>query len=61
MRYGQIFADDARLIQVDADPASIGGNRQPAVAIAGHPAAVVEQLLERPAAPTSADSGWLAS
>ena len=60
VRYGQIFADDARLIQVDADPASIGGNRQPGVAIAGHPAAVVEQLLERPAAPTSADSGWLA-
>ncbi len=60
LRYGQMFADDAKLIQIDADPASIGVNRQPAVGITGHPAAVVEQLLDRPASPTLADPGWLA-
>lgn len=59
LRYGQVFADDAKLIQVDADPLNIGGNRQPALGIVGHPAAVVEKLLERPAAPTLADPGWL--
>ena len=60
LRYGQMFADDAKLIQVDADQATIGGNRQPAVGLAGHPVAVIEQFLERPAGPTSADPGWLA-
>jgi acetolactate synthase-1/2/3 large subunit len=55
-----MFADDAKLIQVDADQATIGGNRQPAVGLAGHPVAVIEQFLERPAGPTSADPGWLA-
>lgn len=45
LRYGQVFAPEARLIQVDAEPTDLGRNRRPAVAIAGDVAAVLEQFL----------------
>ena len=43
-RYGGVFSDDAKLIQVDASPAEIGRNRGVAVGIQGDLGAVVEQL-----------------
>ena len=46
LRFGQVFSPEAKLVQVDADAGGLGQNRQPAVAIAGSVAAVVEQLLE---------------
>ena len=43
-RYGGVFSDDARLIQVDPSPAEIGRNRGVAVGIQGDLGAVVEQI-----------------
>ena len=43
-RYGGVFSDDARLVQVDPSPAEIGRNRGVAVGIQGDLGAVVDQL-----------------
>ena len=45
-RYGGVFSDDAKLIQVDPSPAEIGRNRGVAVGIQGDLGAVVEQLTD---------------
>ncbi|MBI2940730.1 MAG: thiamine pyrophosphate-binding protein [Chloroflexi bacterium] len=45
LRFGQLFASEARIIAVEAEPADLARNRTPTVAITGSPAAVAEQLL----------------
>ncbi len=59
LRYGQILGPTANLIQVDADPANIGRNRQPDLAIIGHPAAALEQLVEHSSGQVWGEPAWL--
>lgn len=59
LRFGQAFAPAARLVQVDAEPADLGLNRQPEVAIAGDVAAVVEQLFDGARRRSWSTEGWL--
>ena len=45
-RFGQIFADGAKIIQADASPAEIGRNRGVAVGLLGDLGAIVEQITQ---------------
>ena len=61
-RYGGVFSDDAKLVQVDASPAEIGRNRGVAVGIQGDLGAVVEQLtsaLSASAGVGESKSAWV--
>ena len=61
-RYGGVFSDEAKLIQVDPSPAEIGRNRGVAVGIQGDLGAVVEQLttaLSSSASAGSDKSAWV--
>lgn len=61
LQYGQSFAPDARLIQVDLDPAEPGRNRTPAVGVAADPGSFFRQLLDAGCAPRdpAAREAWL--
>jgi acetolactate synthase I/II/III large subunit len=47
LRYGGVFPRDCKLIQVDAEPADIGASRPADLAIAGSPAAVLDQMAAK--------------
>ncbi|MFO7173723.1 MAG: thiamine pyrophosphate-binding protein, partial [Bacillota bacterium] len=61
LQYGHSIAPDARLIQVDLDPAEPGRNRTPAVGVAADPGTFFRQLLEAGCAPRdpAAREAWL--
>ena len=54
-RFGQIFADGAKIIQADASPAEIGRNRGVAVGLLGDLGAIVEQITQAAGKLTSND------
>ena len=61
-RYGGVFSDDAKLIQVDPSPAEIGRNRGVAVGIQGDLGAVVEQItaaLSSSAGSVESKTAWV--
>ena len=61
-RYGGVFSEDAKLIQVDPSPAEIGRNRGVAVGIQGDLGAVVEQITSAISASSSTagdKSAWV--
>ena len=55
-RYGGVFSEDAKLIQVDPSPAEIGRNRGVAVGIQGDLGAVVDQITSAISSSSSAAS-----
>ena len=61
-RYGGVFSDDAKLIQVDPSPAEIGRNRGVPVGIQGDLGAVVEQItaaLSSSAGSVESKTAWV--
>jgi acetolactate synthase-1/2/3 large subunit len=56
LRYGGVFAPDAKLIQVDAEPTDLGRNRAAEIAIAGNVAMVTEMMVDR-----AANRSWSAA
>lgn len=46
LNYGQAIGRQARLVQVDLDPAELGRNREPTCGIAGDPGTVLDQMVE---------------